>query len=137
MRKRAVKVVFDERDSALRQDFNQPLLLFIRHATAERVAVIEREEAGFDVAATQAFRQFIEANSVSGEGWDFARSHAEGLDDLQYAVVGRRLDGDGVAGTGDGAQAKVQRFLAATRGDNFIRRQGATGLHRPARDLRS
>ena len=44
---------------------------------------------------------------------------------------------DHVAGFGNGAQAKVQRFLAATRGDNFIRRQGATGLHRPARDLRS
>ena len=46
-----VDIVFDEWNFAVGKYLDEFLFLFVGHATAERIAVVEREDAGFDTAA--------------------------------------------------------------------------------------
>ena len=116
----AVNVVLNQRDVPPGENLHQARFLRVGHATAERVAVVEHEETRFDAAAIQAFLQFVQADAVSGKSRNLARLETERSDDLHYAEVGRRFDGDGIARSGDGSQGQVERFLATTRGHNVI-----------------
>ena len=110
MRQIAVEIIFNERHPALGQNPDQLRLLLVGHATAERVAVVKGKNAGPDAAAIQPFDQFIQADAFAGMCGNLAGLHAKGLDDLQDAVVGRRLDGDRIARSRHRPQTQVEAF---------------------------
>ena len=105
MGKISIQIVFNEGNFALGQELDQLPLLDVRHATPERVAEVQGENAGFNAAGLQPFSEFIQTDPFPGKRRNLAGLHAERLDDLQNAVVGRRLDRDGVAGLRHSAQA--------------------------------
>src|SRR2546422_556701 len=107
----------------------------ISRSTAERVAEVEREDAGLHAATFEPLVQFVETNSLTRVGRDFTGAHPEGFNDLQDAKERWRFDRDGVAGFGDGAQTEVQRFGRAARDDQIVGRQRAAGIQSASRDL--
>ena len=82
MRKIPIQIIFNERNFPLGQDLDQTRLLGVRHATAERVAEVEGEHAGFDAATLEPFNEFIQTDPFAGERRNLAGPHAERLDDL-------------------------------------------------------
>ena len=82
MRKIPIQIVFNERNFPLGQDLDQSRLLNVRHATAERVAEVEGEHAGFDTAALKPLNEFIQTDAFAGERRNLAGLHAKRLDDL-------------------------------------------------------
>src|SRR6185369_14242376 len=131
----AVDVIFDQGDLIFGEHLHQALLFFVGHATAERVAEVRRENAGFDPAALQTRFQLVEADAMTGEGRDFTDAHAERLDDLQDAEEGGGLDGDDVTGFGDRAQAEVEGFGGPDGGNDIIGSEHAAGFHGAPGDL--
>ena len=79
--------------------------------------------------------QFVEADALARRGRDLERAEVEALDDFEETEVGGRLDRDGVAGLGDGAQAEVERLGAAGGDDEFVVRERHAGLQVAPGDL--
>ena len=76
----------------------------------------------------------LERDAAPRVGRDLERAQAKALQDLQEAVVGRRLERDQVAGLCDRAQREVDRFHAAGGGDEVAVVGAAAPLQGAARD---
>jgi hypothetical protein len=94
------------------------------------------QPSGADVAVgLERQVQRFDRQAVLRAGGNLQRPHAQAFQDLQQAKVGGRFDRNRVAGPRHRAQRQVQRFYAAMRDDDVVRRgvdavcQCAAGEH--------
>ena len=112
-------VVFNQRQIVLFQQVQQRLLFFLRHRRAEGIAAGRHRKHRFDRPLLQRQFQGIQAHAFFGVGRDLQRLHAERLNRLQHAVIGRRLHRDDITRLGDRADSQQHRFLTAV-GDHDV-----------------
>ena len=100
----AKDVILDQRDLPFGQHRDELTLAIVRHQAPERIAEVQREEAGLDTTTVESRGQAIEANALARVGRNFADAQPERFDQLQDTKIGGGLDGDGVTRLGKGHQ---------------------------------
>ncbi|MNJ54930.1 hypothetical protein D3C77_503950 [compost metagenome] len=111
----------------LTQQFDQLLLLFLRHAGAHRVLEVGHAPHGLDRVLAQGLRQHAQVDAFAGVYGNLHRLELEALQHLQAGIEGRCLDRHQVTRFGHRLQAQVQRFQC-TVGDQQL----LHGQHQPA-----
>lgn len=98
----AVDVVLDERDAAFLDQRDELPALLVRHCRAQRIAQRGGQHADPDRMGRERLVEGREIDAALRAGFDLDGKHAEALDQLELAVIRRRLHRNG-AGRLDGA----------------------------------
>ncbi len=131
----AIDIVFDERNAVLGQKAHHLPLFVVRHGAAERIVVAGREQARRYRFLPERPFQRREIDTRRRVRRQLDRLQGELFEDVKQAEIDRRLDRNGITGSGNRPERQRQRLGATASDDDVLGRKALAPSQRAAGDL--